>query len=211
MKMSIVNQAIEKYLLELNPPNDPVLREMERLAAPGNFPIVGPLVGRLLYQMALITKAKRIFEMGSGFGYSAYWFARALGEDGEIICTDGSKQHARQAEEFFKKGGLRAKMRFEVGDALDIIDRTAGEFDIVFNDIDKPFYPKAFERALPRLKVGGLLITDNVLWGGAVVTDDAAPSTLGVKEYTRLIYESSDLFTTIIPIRDGVSISVKLS
>ncbi len=211
MKMDIVNPAIERYLLELESPKDEVLKEMERLAAPRNFPIIGPLVGRLIYQIALLVKAKRIFEMGSGFGYSAYWFALALGQDGEITCTDGSNENARLAKEFFQKGGIQTRVRFEVGDAIEIIGRTEGEFDIIFNDIDKELYPMAFRKALPKLRKGGLLIADNVLWGGAVTTSDTSPRTQGIRDYTKLLYESNGLLTTIIPLRDGVSITLKLS
>jgi predicted O-methyltransferase YrrM len=208
--MEIVNNAIEQYLRELSPVIDPVLAEMEKLAEPSHFPIVGPLVGRLLYQLTLITGARRVFEMGSGFGYSAYWFAKALPPDGRIFCTEGSRDRAQLAKEFFARGGLERKLHLEVGDALEIIDRTPGEFDIIFNDIDKEFYPAALQKALPRLRKGGLLISDNVLWSGRVVEGDTAPSTRGVREYNQLVFTSQELFTTIVPVRDGVSISVKM-
>ncbi len=208
--MDIVNREIEQYLYDLGRPKDAVLLEMERLAEPRNFPIVGPLVGRFLYQLVLISGARRVFEMGSGFGYSAYWFALALPEDGRVICTDGSSENARLAREFFARSRMEPKLEFHVGDAVEIIDKVPGEFDIIFVDIDKEKYPRAFEKALPRLKKGGLLITDNVLWHGAVVSGERDEATRGILEYTRLLYNTEGLFTSILPLRDGVSVSVKL-
>ena len=208
--MDIVNPIIETYLQSLDPVSDPVLLEMQAFAAPRRFPIVGPLVGRLLYQIARMNGARRVYEMGSGFGYSAYWFARALGPGGVVYATDGSADHARRAQEWFAKAGLSDRLRFAVGDALDLIDQADGSFDIIFNDIDKEQYPQAFHKALPRLRPGGLLITDNVLWSGAVVADDGRESTRGVREYNRLIFESPGLVSSILPLRDGVSISLKL-
>lgn len=208
--MDIVNPAIENYLHDLDPVRDPILLDMQAYAAPRNFPIVGPLVGRVLQQLALISGAQRIFEMGSGFGYSAYWFAQALGPQGRVYCTDGSAENARRAQDYFARAGLSAKLHFEVGDALAIIDQVPGEFDIIFNDIDKEYYPRAFHQAWPRLRRGGLLITDNVLWHGSVVTQDDRPSTAGVREFTRLIFNSPQLVSSILPLRDGVSVSVKM-
>jgi len=210
--MDIANPDIEKYLTDLIPDRDEVLLEMEKIGYARGFPIVGPLAGRLLYQMVVLLGAKKIFEMGSGFGYSAYWMAKGLSPGGKIICTDGKEENAQQAAEFFKRGGILEKIEFKVGDAVRILDATPDTFDLIFNDIDKEAYPLAFEAAMKKLRKGGLLITDNVLWYGRVL-DAKAPdaSTRGVQEYTRLIYSSKALISNIIPIRDGVSISLKIS
>jgi predicted O-methyltransferase YrrM len=207
----IVFPHIEKYLEGLETTRDAVLAEMERQARAGDFPIVGPLVGRLLCLLAKSIGAKRIMELGSGFGYSGYWFARALPEDGELILTEGSAKNMAQAREFFRQGGVRCRARFEVGDAFEILDRLPGEFDIIFNDVDKEQYPTAFHKAVPRVRRGGYFITDNMLWGRRVVRDHSHPTTKGVVELTRLLFQSPDLYTTILPIRDGVSVSLKLS
>ena len=207
----LVHPRVEEYLETLTPREDPVLLEMERLGDKLQFPIVGPLVGRLLFQLALCMKAKKIFEMGSGFGYSAFWFAKALSEGGEVIGTEGSLENVSQAKKFFKKGGIEKRVKMEIGNALEIIDRTPGPFDIVFIDIDKQDYPAAFQRALPKLRRGGLLIADNVLWFGRVITGDRDATTEGIREFTRLIYNTKDLLTTVMPLRDGVSISIKES
>jgi len=206
----IVFPHIEKYLESLETTRDAVLIEMERQAQAGDFPIVGPLVGRMLCLLAKSIGARGIMELGSGFGYSAYWFARALPEDGELILTEGSAQNMAQAREFFRQGGVRCRARFEVGDAFEILDRLPGDFDIIFNDVDKEQYPTAFHRAIPRVRRGGYFITDNMLWGGRVVNDALHPTTRGVLELTRLLFHAPNLYTLILPIRDGVSVSLKL-
>jgi len=208
--LQLTHPRVEEYLYAQTPERDAVLKEMERFGTGLDFPMVGPLVGRFLFQLAFCTKARRIFEMGSGFGYSAYWFAKAVPEDGEVICTEGSPENASRAKTFFKKGGIEKKITFEVGNAIDIIDRYSAPFDIIFIDIDKESYPEAFHKALPKLRSGGLLIADNVLWFGRVVTGDRSSSTEGIREFTRLIYTTKGLFTTILPLRDGVSISIKI-
>ncbi len=219
-RLDILHPSINEYLLDTIPERDAVLTEMEAYARERRFPIVGPLVGRVLHQLVLLTNPKRIFEMGSGFGYSAYWMAKALREpDASIICTDGSQENAEQAAAYLARGGIAERIDYRVGNALDIIDETEGEFDIIYNDIDKDGYSEAFRKAIPRLKSGGLFITDNMLWMGRVVQNvpEVAPedeqwlheATRGVKELTRLLYSSPDVFTTIIPLRDGISVAVK--
>jgi predicted O-methyltransferase YrrM len=208
--MDIVNAHIVDYLLSVTPERDDVLQDMEEYALARNFPIIGPLVGRMLYILTKATGATRILELGSGFGYSAYWFAKALGKDGEVICTEGDPQNAEHADEYFHRAKIKSKIRFLVGDALKLIDETDGQFDIIFNDIDKHQYPKAFRKAVPRLRKGGLLISDNVLWSGRIITRKPDADTAGILTYNRLVYSSKELFTSIIPLRDGVSISIKL-
>jgi predicted O-methyltransferase YrrM len=206
----IVNPKIEEYLRNLDPVQDDVLREMERLGNERGFPIIGPLVGRLIYQLAVIVGAKRVLELGSGFGYSAYWFAKAVGEGGRVIFTELSEKNTRLAREFFRRGGVDRRIDIHTGDALRILEEIDGEFDIIFNDIDKEYYPLVVDNVYKKLRQGGLFITDNVLWFGRVLTDDLSPSTEGVKEFTRLLFQEQGFLSTVIPIRDGISLSVKL-
>ncbi len=206
----IVFPYVEQYLENLDTTRDTVLVEMERQARAGDFPIVGPLVGRMLCLLARSIGAKRILEFGSGFGYSGYWFARALPEDGELILTEGSAQNMAQAREFFRRGIVRCRVRFEVGDGFDVLDRLPGEFDIIFNDVGKAQYPTAFHKAIPRVRTGGYFISDNMLWGGRVANDPSHPTTQGVLELTRLLFRAPNLYTAILPVRDGVSVSLKL-
>jgi caffeoyl-CoA O-methyltransferase len=208
--MEIINPKIQKYLSGLIPEKDEVLMDMEALAKRRDFPIIGPVVGRLLAQLTIMSGAKRILELGSGFGYSAMWFAKAVGRGGKVICTDRDPGNRRQALEFLKRAGLLKTVEFRVGNALDVIDDLDGTFDIILNDISKVEYPKAFRKAVPRLKRGGILITDNVIWSGRVVQRSPDNSTKAILEYNRLSNKSRKLWTTIIPLRDGVSVSVKL-
>jgi predicted O-methyltransferase YrrM len=207
--MDIVNPDIERYLADLFPSTDPVLKEMERLAEREEFPIVGPLVGRLLALMARLVNARRVFEFGSGFGYSAFWFLQGMGEQGTVVMTDDEEANAARARDYFNKAGLSDRAVINVGDAFDIIDRQPGPFDIILVDCEKARYPLAFEKALPKLRPGGLLIGDNILWSGRVLKRSEEPSTIGIQQFTRLITTDNRLATTILPLRDGVSISVK--
>jgi predicted O-methyltransferase YrrM len=208
--MDILPEPIAGYLHQLLPERDAVFREMEQIGKEKNFPIIGPLVGRLLCQLAGLTQARRIFELGSGYGYSAVWFSKGMMPDGKIVSTDGSQENAKMARRFFERAGISSRVDFKVGDALTLLDKESGPFDIILNDIDKHEYPQAFAMAVPKLRKGGLLITDNVLWHGRVVTGDRDPSTQGILKYNELAYTSRDVYTTIIPLRDGVAVSVKL-
>lgn len=208
--MDIVFPQITDYLHTVTPERDSILKEMEALGARDDFPIVGPLVGRFLYQMAVITRAQRIFEMGSGFGYSAYWFATAMPQGGQVICTDTSEERLRLARSFFSRAGLEERLICKVGNALDILRTEPGPFDIIFNDVDKQDYPQAFKLAMDKLRPGGLLITDNVLWSGEILSDEADEETRAILEFNQLIYRTEGVYSTIVPLRDGLSISLKL-
>lgn len=207
----LVNPDIEKYIEKLSTTEDKIIKNMELYAVESEVPIVGPLVGRFLYLLVLISGAKEIFELGSGFGYSAYWFSKALSSNGRIICTDYSKDHKKTAEDFFKAACIPEKLEFLTGNSLKILDGYNGVFDIVFNDVDKEYYPDVIDIAHEKLRAGGMLVTDNVLWYGKVIVEDGLPSTKGVKKFNELIASDTRFFTTVIPLRDGLSVSVKLS
>lgn len=171
---------------------------------------MGPLVGRLLELCVRLVGARRILELGSGFGYSALWLVRGLERGGSLLCVDGSAENAALAAETFRRAGIAERVGFEVADALAVLDRTPGPFDLIFNDIDKEQYPAALPKIVPRLRRGGLLLTDNLLWGGRVATEEPpASSTLAIGEYTRLLYASPELLTVIVPLRDGVGVSLR--
>jgi predicted O-methyltransferase YrrM len=207
----IVDPDIERYLHEVQASPDPILAEMERTAEERRFPIIGPLVGRLCEQLARAIGARSIFELGSGFGYSTYWFARAVPADGLVVHTDKDRARSAEAAQWLQRGGLAPRVRYEVGDACQAIARYPGPFDIVFIDIDKEGYPDALKLAVPRLRKGGLIITDNVLWSGRVLRPEAGDrDTAAVLEYTRRALAAPELLTTILPLRDGVAVSLKL-
>lgn len=204
-----IDPEVEHYLYELLPSRDSVLQEMEDQAVRRRIPIIGPAVARVLYQYARIINARRVFEMGSAIGYSTIWLARAVGEGGRVFYSDGSSDNAKEARGYFKLAGVEDRIEVMTGNSLDLIDEVDGEFDLVFNDVDKHQYPAAFHKAVPRIRSGGLFITDNVLWSGKVATDDDDQNTLGVREFNRLIYTSQQLYSTILPIRDGIAVCVK--
>ena len=206
--MDLVQPDIDRYLGRWAASDDPIVAEMEQLATERGFPIVGPQVGRLLLMLARSIDAKRVLELGSGFGYSAWWFATAVGPQGQVVLTEGSQDNADLARGFLDRAGLGERVEIRVGDGLEIAREYDDPFDIVFNDIDKHDYPRALPVALERLRPGGLFITDNMLWQGRVLDASTADaSTRGVLELTRALYAASNLDTTILPIRDGVAVS----
>ena len=205
-----MNPQIDAYLDSIINIEEDILSEMEEMAREKNIPIVGRQVGRLLYQLVITINAKRIFELGSAFGYSAYWFAKAAGKDGQVYFTDLSKDNIVLAKDFINLLGFQERIHINLGDGSLILDQMSGEFDIIFNDIEKEDYPKVIDKAYAKLRTGGLFITDNVLWHGRVISDDKSPATEGVRKFTKLLMSHKGFYTTIVPIRDGLSISVKL-
>ena len=201
---------VEKYLYDLLPARDSVLAEMERLAKEKNIPIVGPAVGRVLYQYAQLIGARRIFEMGSAIGYSTLWLARALPAGGKVYYTDGDPKNTEKAKGYFERAGVRDRIELLVGNALELIQQVEGQFDLIFNDVDKQDYPKVFRLAVPRLRRGGLFITDNVFWSGRVGRPDPDEKTRSIQEFNRLLYSSPEVFVTLLPLRDGLAICHKL-
>jgi len=213
--MDILNPAVERYLGSLASTDDEaVLIEMEDYAREHGFPIVGRLCGRFLEVMARSVKARRIFEMGSGYGYSAYWFSRATGPGGEIHLTDMDPANEKRALGYLGRAGLDGPIDYHVASAFDAFNQTSGEFDIVYCDIDKHEYPQAFELAKDRIRVGGLYMCDNMLWSGRVTgeePDDSNPElTRTIDEANKLIAADPDYRSFILPIRDGVVCAVRV-
>ncbi len=201
---------VDDYLYNMLPPRDAVLAEMEDQATQRKIPIVGPAVGSIFHQLALMINAKTVFELGSAIGYSTIWWARAVGESGRVIYTDGDRKKAEEARRYFDRAGVNKQITIKTGDALELLSEEKGHFDIIFNDVDKDAYPRVFKLAVPRLRKGGLFVTDNVLWGGQVADKNSSdPKTKAILEFNRLLYSSKELFTTILPVRDGVAIALK--
>jgi len=202
--------AVEDYLYSLLPPRHEVLAEMEDEAVRHKIPIVGPAVARIFEQLAMISRAKTVFEMGSAIGYSTIWWARGVGDGGRVHYTDSDPKNCDKARRYFERAGVADRITIHQGDALEILSEQKEQFDIIFNDVDKQDYPRVFRLAVPRVKKGGLFVTDNVLWSGRVATEDPpAVSTKAILEFNRMLYGSPDLFTTILPVRDGVAVAVK--
>jgi len=209
--MQFIREDVQKWLRGLaDVPGDPILADMHREAAERNFPIVGPEVGRLLFQLARTSGAARIFEMGSGFGYSTLWFARALPPAGRVHHTDGDAKNTAKARAYLERAELHDRVVFTTGDAREILKDTPGEFDIVFMDIDKDQYPSGYQVFKDRVKVGGLVIVDNLIWSGKVAAGETDPATQGVREYLKLMWSDPRFLSSLMPVRDGVGVSLRV-
>jgi caffeoyl-CoA O-methyltransferase len=208
----IVNPRIEEYLRRLYDDGDSVRHEMEDLARQRKFPIVGPLVGRHLEVLTRATGARAIFELGSGYGYSALHFARAAGPDAVVHCTELSEENIRLAEGFLARAGVWDRITYHRQEATAALRAVGGIWDIVYNDIDKDGYPPVVDLAHAHLRPGGLLIADNVLWSGRVLEgeDDGSAATRGVKEFTARLFAHRGFLPVIDPTRDGVAVALRL-
>jgi caffeoyl-CoA O-methyltransferase len=205
----ITAPEVEDYLYDMLPQRDEVLAEMEVDAAKNDYAIVGPAVARILYQLAIISGAKKVFEMGSAIGYSTIWWARAVGDGGKVVYTEGDPKRAEKARRYFDRAGVTQRISVRVGDALEILSEEKDPFDLIFCDMDKTDYPRGLRLALPRLKSGGLFIADNVLWSGKLRMPNPDAETKAIVEFNQAICNSEELFTTILPIRDGVAVCIK--
>ena len=201
---------VDDYMYSLLPKREPVLQEMEDYASKHDIPIVGPAVARVLQQLALTINAKTVFELGSAIGYSTIWWAQAVGEKGRVIYTDGDPKNATRARGYFDRAGVSNRITLHTGDALEVLSEQKQQFDVIFNDVDKEDYPRVLRLISPRLRKGGLFITDNVLWSGRVAEKNPKESrTRAIIEFSRLLYSSGEFFTTILPIRDGLAVALK--
>jgi predicted O-methyltransferase YrrM len=201
---------VDDYLYSMLPKRDPVLAEMEDYATEHDVPIVGPAVARVLQQLAMMVNAKTVFELGSAIGYSTIWWARAVGEKGRVIYTDGDSRNVERARRYFDRAGVAKQITLHTGDALEFLSEQKQEFDVIFNDVDKEDYPRVLRLVAPRLRKGGLFITDNALWSGRVAQKTPAdPETKAILEFNRQLYGLKDFFTTILPLRDGLAVAVK--
>jgi caffeoyl-CoA O-methyltransferase len=210
--MDIIAPEISRYLDDLVPERPAELRKMEQIAESTNFPIIGPASGNLCYLIARLIGARRVFELGSGYGYSTAWFARAFRENGggdvhHVVWDDDLSARARKHLETL---GYSDLVRFHVAEAVETLRATDGPFDIIFNDIDKAGYPASIDAILPKLRRGGALIIDNLLWSGRILDpNDTSANTEGVRAVTRRIMESDDWIASIVPIRDGVLVAYR--
>lgn len=206
-----LQEDVEEYLYRLLPERDALVQEIEKYAEEHRVPIVGPAVARLMTLLVEVSGAKRIFEMGSAVGYSTLWLARAAGVRGKVFYTDGNPENARRARDYFKRAGVARRVTVRVGNALELLRETPGTFDFIFTDVDKHQYPEALAVALPKLRRGGLLVADNTLWKGRAARPNAHEDadTRGIQEFNRLVYSSKELFSVLIPLRDGVTVCRK--
>jgi len=205
-----LSPAISAYLDSLVPSRPPEMQAMEAIAAKSNFPIIGPAAGQFCYLMARLIGASSVFELGSGFGYSTAWFARAVQDNGggivhHVVWDEKLSARARQHLAALQLDHL---VEFHVGEAVAELRKASGPFDVVFNDIDKAGYPASLPVIAEKIRNGGLLLVDNMLWHGRVIdSSDRAADTAGVRELTRLVTTDPKWIASIVPIRDGILVA----
>jgi predicted O-methyltransferase YrrM len=211
----IVPDPVERYLSSLNRSADSILEEIARTGEERNLPLVDAEVGALLRTLATAAGATRILEIGTAIGYSGIWLAGALSDGGSLLTMEMNADRAREARENFERAGMGGRVNVIVGDAQRMLAKVAGPFDVIFQDGDKQLYSPLLDRLVTLLRPGGLLITDNVLWDGEVVPGflakpqrDAA-DTRAIAEYNERLVTHPQLLTSIVPMRDGVAVSVK--
>ncbi|MGE3176408.1 MAG: O-methyltransferase, partial [Vicinamibacterales bacterium] len=208
-------EAVERYLSSLNTLEDQVLQQVARDGQDAQLPLVDAEVGALLRVLVHATQANRVLELGTCIGYSGIWLAGGLPPGGMLITMEIDPARSRTAKENFSRAGLADRVSVMTGDARLLVAKVAGPFDVVFQDAGKQMYGPMLDRLVSLLRPGGLLVTDNVLWDGEVVPGYvAAPrrdpaDTAAIAEYNRRITTHPQLMTAILPIRDGVALSVK--
>jgi predicted O-methyltransferase YrrM len=211
--MDLLSTQANDYLNNLVPPRPAELQTMEAQAEKDGFPIIGPACGQVCYQVARMLGATKIYEMGSGYGYSTAWFAYAVRQNGggAVHHVVWDEQLSQQARAHLGALGYEDIVHYTVREAVDAISQAEGPFDIVFCDIDKHAYPEAIEAAYAKLRMGGALLIDNMLWSGRILDEaDQSQNTQAIREATGMLVGNDRWITTILPIRDGLSISYKV-
>jgi caffeoyl-CoA O-methyltransferase len=209
---NISYDQVQDYLATLVPPREPELQEMERLAEQHDFPIIGPACGYYCYQLARMINAKSVFELGSGYGYSTAWFAKAVRENGGGVVhhTVWDDELSKQAKEHLSKLGSAGIVMFHNAEAVETLRQTPGLFDIIFNDIDKEGYPDSLPVIKEKLRSGGILIIDNMLWHGQTLDpQDHEQSTEAIRKFIKTITTDPDWIVSLTPMRDGMIVAYK--
>jgi predicted O-methyltransferase YrrM len=212
--MDILNPQVTEYLTNLIPPRHPEMQKMEAYAEKNNFPIIGPICGHMCYRIARGSSARRVFELGSGYGYSTAWFARGVSENGggEVHHVVWDEKLSEMAHQHLDKMGYQDIVRYTVGEAIQALSAAPGSFDLIFMDIDKQDYPKALPIIETKLKAGGTLLVDNMLWSGRIFDEkDTSPETQAIRELTGMVMNNDRWVGSVIPIRDGLLIANKLN
>jgi predicted O-methyltransferase YrrM len=212
MAMELMPAQVQTYLDDLVPPRPPEMQAMEAYARQTDFPIIGPASGHLCYLIARMIGAQSVFELGSGYGYSTAWFAQAVKENGggvvhHVVWDEGLSQKARG---HLQTLGLGDVVQFHINEAVQTLQETAGPFDLIFNDIDKHGYPASLPIIAQKLRPGGILVIDNMLWSGQIFdTNDQSPDTQGVREFTQRITTDPAWIASLVPLRDGLIVAYK--
>lgn len=216
----VVPQHIERFARLVGPDGDEVVAEMDAYAEERGFPTVGPAVGGWLRLLARLVDARRVFEFGSGFGYSAYWFAGAIPPDGEVVLTEFDAENCERAREYLARGGYDDRTVVEQGDAIETVERYDGPFDVVLVDNEKHRYAEAFEAVREKVAPGGLVLADNAITAGPIEFEalvdlvagedvETTDATHGIAAYLEVVRGDPEFETTLLPVGEGVAVSYR--
>ncbi|NKE36171.1 O-methyltransferase [Natronococcus sp. JC468] len=228
--VDVLSEEMARFVRAVGPAPDETLREMDEYADSAGFPHVGPEVGGFLRFLARAVDAERIFEFGSGYGYSAYWFADALPADGEIVLTEVDADELELAREYMAAGGHDAVARYELGDALETIEGYAGPFDVVLIDHQKDRYVDALEAVRSKVPVGGVVVADNAITAGPIefetllevaereaggdgewsIPESANEHTRGIAAYLERVTRDPAFETVVLPLGEGIAVSYRV-
>jgi caffeoyl-CoA O-methyltransferase len=209
-RVPIVDLRVQQYLRDLRPSDDDLIDRLEAHATEHGFPLIGRNSGYWLELLTQMVSGHRVFEFGSGFGFSAFFFARGVGPGGEVIGCDKDQHELDAHAALFAGHPLADRIDIRLGDAFDVFENTQGVFDVVLLDLDKVNYRRAFDVALPRLRKGGLILADNTLWGAKVTYDTTDESTAALKAFNAYVHSHPGVTTAILPIGDGLGTALKL-
>ena len=204
--------SVQEYLTSLVPPREAEMQEMEKYADKTNFPIIGAAGGYYCYQIARMINAKSVFEMGSGYGYSTAWFAKAVKDNGGgmVHHVVWDEKLSKMATSHLSKLGFEGLIQYHIAEAVETLRQTDGPFDLIFNDIDKEAYPESLPLIKSKLRSGGVLIIDNMLWHGQIFdSSDHQKSTEAIRDFTKTIKADKDWIVSLAPVRDGMIVAYK--
>ena len=212
-KSFFLSEALHRYLVEHGTPPDPILRELaqETVEQVGAMSMmqVAPEQGAFMTLLARLVGAKRAIEVGTFTGYSALCLARGLAGDGQLICCDTSEEWTRIAQPFWERAGVAERIDLRIGPALDTLRALprARDFDLAFIDADKPAYLDYYEELLVRIRPGGLILADNVLWGGSVVdASNQEASTNAIRAFNDFVATDDRVESVMLPLSDGLTL-----
>ena len=207
---AIIKREQAEYLDQLHRQRDPLLAEMEAYAAEHRVPIADREVAFFLEITARAIGARKALEIGMAIGYSVVHLARGMGQDGLVVTIDPSDEMIQLASGYLERAGLLDRVRIERGKALDVMPHLNETFDLLFIDALKEEYSQYLDLGLPRLRTGGVVIVDNLLWGGKVASDDNESSTVALREFNPYFFNHPQLKAEILSVGDGLGYAVKL-
>ena len=208
---AIIQQDQAEYLDRLLTQKDPLLAEMEAYAGEHRVPIADREVARFIEITARITGARKALEIGMAIGYSVVHLARGMGEKGRVVTIDPSDEMINAATGYLRRAGLFDQVEIKRGKALEVMPQIDETFDLLFIDAVKEEYSRYLDLGLPRLRVGGVVIVDNLLWGGLVASGDTESSTVALREFNSYFMNHPQLLAEVLPVGDGLGYAVKIS